>query len=560
MKHSKRILALVLAAVLCTGLFGFTAFAATKETVKQYDTYTVLGDSIPGGFGLSTYPYSTPDGPDIVNGVVVGLNDGTLVVNSFPEIVSKAVGAEKTNSLSHSGMRSTELRMMLDENYKGDDYTELLVSTNLGMDMDAFLASRQQYVDSVKEADLITINIGSNDLMLKVMHNALTKVHSGDSDSSITARLKALLAAHGGSIGAAFAEMMSTLESLGKLPQVMTAALSTFAESEIAFRQNWEVILSTIHKLNPDATVLALGLYNPFRDIQLSESASFLKLGRLIDPVIADMNLYISTLSLQHWNYKYVDITGTEVFGFPALSELSSGTDGLYIMMLVGTHPNEAGHAYIADQIFKALPERTADDPQPTTEPTNEPTEPVKEFPFKDVKGDAWYYPDVYYVWDQGLMNGKDAQTFDPNGTTTRAEFATVLYRLAGSPKVTEAQKKACPFTDLTADWYQDAVVWAYSAKVVKGVSDTAFAPSAKVTREQMVTMLYRYDGEKTAAGDLSRIADADAISNYAKPAVAWAVVSGIVNGYPDGTFRPKNNTTRAQMAAIIARFDRTKA
>ena len=484
MKHRNspltRLLTLALAVVMLFGVMTVGANAATKETVKQYDTYTVLGDSIPGGFGLSTYPYSTPDGPDIVNGVVVGLNDGTLVVNSFPEIVSKAIGAEKTNSLSRSGMRSTELRMMLDESYKGDDYTELLVSTNLGMDMDAFLASRQQYVDSVKEADLITINIGSNDLMLKTMHNALTNVYSSDSENSITARLKALLAEHGGSIGAAFAEMMSTLETLGKLPQVMTAALSTLAESEIMFRQNWEVILSTIHKLNPDATVLALGLYNPFREIQLSESASFLQVGRLIDPVIADINLYISTLSPQHWNYKYVDITGTEVFGFPALSELSGGTDGLYIMMLVGTHPNEAGHAYIADQIFKALPERSADDPQPTTEPTNEPTEPVKEFPFKDVKGDAWYYPDVYYVWDQGLMNGKNAQTFDPNGTTTRAEFATVLYRLAGSPKVTEAQKKACPFTDLTADWYQDAVVWAYNAKVVKGVSDTAFAPTPR--------------------------------------------------------------------------------
>ena len=166
MIQSKRILALVLAAVLCMGLFCLSAGAATKETVKQYDTYTVLGDSIPGGFGLSTYPYSTAGGPDIVDGKVIGLNDGTLVVNSFPEIVSKAIGAEKTNSLSRSGMRSTELRMMLDENYKGDDYTELLVSTNLGMDMDAFLASRQQYVDSVKEADLITINIGSNDLML----------------------------------------------------------------------------------------------------------------------------------------------------------------------------------------------------------------------------------------------------------------------------------------------------------------------------------------------------------------------------------------------------------
>ncbi len=582
MKQSKRILALVLAAVLCLGLFGFTAFAATKETVKHYNTYTVLGDSIPGGFGLSTYPYSTPDGPAIVDGVVVGLNDGTLVAGSFPEIVSKAIGAKTTNSLSRSGMRSTELRMMLDENYNGDDYTELLVATNLGMDMDTFLASRQQYVDSVKKADLITINIGSNDLMLKVMHNALTNIYSSDSENSITARLKALLANHGGSIGAAFAEMLSTLETIGKLPQVMTAALSTLAESEIMFRQNWEVILSTIHKLNPNATVLALGLYNPFREIQLSDSASFLQVGRLIDPVIADINFYISTLSPQHFNYKYVDISDTEVFGFPALSELSASDDGLYVMMLVGTHPNEAGHAYIADQIFKALPERSADDPQPTAtakptptptatveptptptaspaptaEPTAEPTaspEPAKEFPFKDVAKGIWYYPNVYYVWDNGIMEGMEKDIFAPDGTTTRAQFAAVIYRMANKP---DASSLRCPFTDLTASWYKDAVAWCYNNGVVNGTSATTFDPDSSITREQMVAMLYRYSKQTVSNTDaVKAFSDTASISEYAVPAVAWAVQNSIVNGMGNGTFSPQGLSTRAQLAAVLNRY-----
>ena len=547
MKHSKRILALVLAAVLCMGLFGFSAFAATKETVRHYDTYTVLGDSIPGGFGLSTYPYSTDEGPAIVDGKVIGLNDGTLVVNSFPEIVSKAISAGKTNSLSRSGMRSTELRMMLDESYTGDDYTELLVATNLGMDMDAFLAARQQYVNSVKEADLITINIGSNDLMLKAMHNALTNVYSSDSENSITARMIALLTAHGGNIGAAFADMLSTLEKIGKLPQVMTAALTTLAESEIAFRQNWEVILSTIHKLNPDATVLALGLYNPFREIQLSESASFLKVGRLIDPMIADINFYISTLSLQHRNYKYVDITRTEVFGFPALSELS-GSDGLYIMMLVGTHPNEAGHAYIADQIFKALPERSADDPQPTVSP-----EPAKELPFKDVAKNSWYYSNVKYVWEHNIMEGIGGNRFAPDAATTRAQFAAVIYRMAGKPDVSNMR---CPFTDLTADWYRDAVTWCYNNYVVNGTSATTFTPNSSITREQMVTMLYRYSRQTAQSTDaVKAFTDANRISKYAVPAVAWAVQNGIVNGMGDGTFAPQGFTTRAQLAAVLNRY-----
>ncbi|MBQ6402649.1 MAG: S-layer homology domain-containing protein [Oscillospiraceae bacterium] len=154
-------------------------------------------------------------------------------------------------------------------------------------------------------------------------------------------------------------------------------------------------------------------------------------------------------------------------------------------------------------------------------------------------------------------MKGMEEDLFAPKGTTTRAQFATVIYRMAGSPEVTEADYAKCPFTDLVDEWYKDAVVWAYNAKVVTGVSDTTFVPGAKITREQMVAMLYRFSGDTGASADLSKITDADTISDYAKPAVAWAVANGVVAGFPDGTFRPNSNATRAQMAAIIARFDR---
>ena len=190
-----------------------------------------------------------------------------------------------------------------------------------------------------------------------------------------------------------------------------------------------------------------------------------------------------------------------------------------------------------------------------TTEPTG--TEPAAQFPFVDVtKEGNWSYDDIYYVWEHGLMNGMTPTTFEPKATTTRGMFATVLYRMAGSPEVTEAQKKACPFTDLTADWYQDAVVWAYDAKVVNGVSEKEFAPGQEITREQLVAMLYRFSGAKDG-GDPSKITDAGTISEYAKPAVGWAVANGIVAGFPDGSFQPQGNATREQMAAIIARFDR---
>ena len=159
------------------------------------------------------------------------------------------------------------------------------------------------------------------------------------------------------------------------------------------------------------------------------------------------------------------------------------------------------------------------------------------------------------YVWENGIMQGMTPTTFEPNGTTTRAQFATVIYRMAGSPTVSDELRAKCPFTDLTQDWYKDAVAWAYDAGVVKGTSDTTFTPGANITREQMVAMLYRYDGEKAATGDLTQFTDNASISDYARPAVAWAVANGIIKGMNDGTFQPQGSATRAQMAAIMHRY-----
>ena len=187
--------------------------------------------------------------------------------------------------------------------------------------------------------------------------------------------------------------------------------------------------------------------------------------------------------------------------------------------------------------------------------PTASPA-PTKVFPFKDVAATAWYYPNVYYVWDNGIMDGMETDLFVPEGTTTRAQFAAVIYRMAGRPVVTDAQRAACPFKDLAADWYKDAVVWCYANGVVNGTSDTTFTPDASITREQMVAMLYRYSKD-TAVNPmvLMQFSDYQRISDYAIPAVIWAVENNIVNGMGDGTFTPQGNSTRAQLAAVLSRY-----
>ena len=110
----------------------------------------------------------------------------------------------------------------------------------------------------------------------------------------------------------------------------------------------------------------------------------------------------------------------------------------------------------------------------------------------------------------------------------------------------------ALPFTDVPADaWYRNAVVWAYNRGVVNGTSPTTFAPDENITREQMVTMLFRYSGAKEPSGSLS-FTDAYRISAYARPAVIWAVQNNIVSGNPDGSFNPQGYATRAQLAKVL--------
>lgn len=173
---------------------------------------------------------------------------------------------------------------------------------------------------------------------------------------------------------------------------------------------------------------------------------------------------------------------------------------------------------------------------------------------FTDVSANAWYHESVDYVVANTLMNGTGATAFAPNTETTRAMMATLLYRAAGEPSV---EGLANPFTDVEEDsWYYSAVVWAAKIGIVKGTSETTFEPMASVTREQMVTMLWRYaDQPVSDASTLSGYADAAAVSSYSVNAMAWAISNGIVKGVTQTTLEPRGSAIRAQVAAVLMRF-----
>ncbi len=174
--------------------------------------------------------------------------------------------------------------------------------------------------------------------------------------------------------------------------------------------------------------------------------------------------------------------------------------------------------------------------------------------PFTDVKEGAWYAEYVTYVYKNGLMKGVTDTIFDPDGTCTRAMAATVLYRMAGEP-VPDAPST---FTDLTAYWYKNAITWAQEKKVVNGVSDTVFNPNGLLTREQLVTMLWRYNGSLKADTDyLKDFPDNAQIGAYAREAFNWAISKKIISG-DNGKLVPKGNATRAQFAKIITVFETT--
>ena len=176
--------------------------------------------------------------------------------------------------------------------------------------------------------------------------------------------------------------------------------------------------------------------------------------------------------------------------------------------------------------------------------------------PFTDVNETDWFRDAVRYAYENGLMDGVGEGRFAPNNPTTRAQLVTILYRLEGEPDVTGESG----FTDVEADtWYTDAVAWAAANGIVNGVSKTKFAPGNNITREQLATILFRYAESKgydvSARADLSGFPDAGDILPYAQEAVAWAVAEGIIQGFEDDTIRPGGNATRAQIATILMRF-----
>ena len=194
-------------------------------------------------------------------------------------------------------------------------------------------------------------------------------------------------------------------------------------------------------------------------------------------------------------------------------------------------------------------------------------------YAFRDMPVPAdWSHEGLDYCIYRGYIAGTSASTVAPTGVCTRAQLVSILYRMQGEPTAVrgiELAKLRAPFKDVPrGQWYTDAIWWAKLTGVVAGTSATTFDPSGEITREQLAVILYNYtqqfaSGSLTATGSLAGFPDAGSVSSWARTEMAWAVGNGLISGTGSGSvayLSPQGSATRAQVAAILMRFEQAMA
>ena len=272
---------------------------------------------------------------------------------------------------------------------------------------------------------------------------------------------------------------------------------------------------------------------------------------------------YTAHWSLNTYSITY-DLDGGTAFGNPDSYTVESAAITL-------NEPTKAGYVFTGwsgtdlvgeDNLTVTIPAGSSGDRRYTAHWEFDPTiiaalNPTPNVDFLDVSRTDWFYYDVRYVCENGLMNGTSRNRFSPYGTATRGMLVTILYRMENEPRCFGS----AAFSDVKPGaYYEKAVVWASQNNIVSGYTDGTFRPDAPVTREQLASILYRYTlyrGQDVSAGEttsLTGYGDAQAVSSYALPAMRWACGTGLLHG-ANGKLNPSGLATRAQLAAMLHRY-----
>jgi len=340
---SKRVLSLVLAVVMMASLFSVSAAAASKTSVKRYSSYTALGDSIPGG-------YSTPG--YVKRGKLVAAK--IRFEGAYPSIIADWVQADKAYILGMPGFRTSELRILFDDSWSGDEidtsgYYKMLSGVDYGVD--DLKAQRSEFRNAVKNSSLVTVHIGQNDCWVPLMY-AMYRFGQFGSNEDIEEGVAEFLSQFG-SLG----EMMQTVYDLLAFAVKSPVFVLYMTEAEVQlhtdFVKNYKAIIDGIYECNPNVTVVSVGNYNPEKDWEIPEGSGIELLRYLFADLYLIMNGYAKSLESSYSNYYYVDTSDTEV-RTQSLSEYNAA--GGWKTMGFDPHPTMEGHKYIANQIISALP------------------------------------------------------------------------------------------------------------------------------------------------------------------------------------------------------------
>lgn len=372
--------------------------------------------------------------------------------------------------------------------------------------------------------------MGSNDVFSFALNMVLIEMTADRADPTHEA-IKDFLN-KGGSIGEAFAQFIGYAETMGMLKDVLAVLNETIDKAYEQFEVNYTALMEKIYELNPDITVIGVGVFNPFAYFRLSGSMD-LDISGVAQPTVKKINSFIKSFEDGEGEFYYADVVGTETY------EMSYDDRYFWEYFALKVHPTLAGHRFMAQQILSVIPD--------------------VELPFVDVPKGYWCYNEVKYCYCNGLMKGVTDTAFEPTSVMTRGMVATVLYRINGSDDVSALSH---PFNDVADNRYcTDAVIWAYNNGVILGYNDGSFKPDQFISREEFAAMLYRYACKfgsvdpGTEWASLSDFADADDVSAFAKDAMAWAAANGIVKGTTVTTLDPKGDCTRAQCSVMLARF-----
>lgn len=356
----KKTLSIVLCVVM---LFALTvpAFAASGKNYYDYENYMCVGDSIAAGCGLArdgkptNFDQNAEDYTKVYSNNYIYLGyDFAAAPNAYHSLVANELGANLLQC-ARSGLRAVELRYMLDGTYNDYDKDCIWGNTYFDTDGNGFttadldaLNAYVKYSDKIKQADLISINVGSNDVFSFALNVVLRELTKDTSDPTLNA-IKEYLEKTG-NIGAAFGKLIDAYQSMGKIADLATALTTTMNKAYMQFTVNYAAVIERIYEINPDITIVGVGVYNPFDGFRLSADSN-LDLSGIASPVVAAINAHIASYKLKYSNFCYADVVGTQTY------PMSYDDHYFWEYFSLKVHPDIEGYQFMTKQILDALPE-----------------------------------------------------------------------------------------------------------------------------------------------------------------------------------------------------------